>query len=211
MAAPAPRDPRRGTSRPGANSRGSDRRYALPTRWRTRSRSRSPASRSADARPVGPRRDPRDPGPAWRRRRAARSRLEGDRASTADRSSSLSSTWRRSTRLAHGIGGQQAMMVPGDRVPDREARRRHLVEPQVRAVIAAADLHDSHQSLERSVQLDVPLQDDRVREEGILARAEAELRVGILDLERHHYRDAEARQDAHQPVERLPEVLAEPR
>src|SRR5213078_2625593 len=40
MAAPAPRDPRRGTSRPGANSRGSDRRYALPTRWRTRSRSR---------------------------------------------------------------------------------------------------------------------------------------------------------------------------
>src|SRR5207244_4277438 len=119
MAAPAPRDPRRGTSRPGANSRGSDRRYALPTRWRTRSRSRSPASRSADARPVGPRRDPQDPGPAWRRRRAARSRLEGDRA----------------------------------------------------------------------------------REEGILARAEAELRVGILDLERHHYRDAEARQDAHQPVE----------
>ena len=54
-------------------------------------------------------------------------------------------------------------MIRREGLPDGETARMHVIEAEVLAVIAATNLEAHHGPLQRAVQFDVLLEDDRVR------------------------------------------------
>ena len=83
------------------------------------------------------------------------------------------------------------MIIEGNAFANGQSLGVHLVEPQVLTVLATPALDDGHHSPECSAELDVSHEEDRVREEGVLTRAEPKLRVGVFNLQGHHHGDAE--------------------
>ena len=76
---------------------------------------------------------------------------------------------------------------------------------------APAHFHDAHDALQPALERDIPLHDDGIGEKGRAVRAEAQVRIAVLHLRRHHHRDAHPREHRDHAIERLPEVLAKRR
>jgi hypothetical protein len=76
---------------------------------------------------------------------------------------------------------------------------------------APTHFHHAHDALQLPPEGDIPLHDDRVGKKCRAVRAEAEIRVTVLDFRRHHQGDAHSGEDGDHSIERLPELLTKRR
>src|SRR4029453_5136305 len=91
---------------------------------------------------------------------------------------------------------------------DDYAVRGDLEQTQVLAVGTRANLHDRHHALQLPVELEIPLQDDRVGEKCRPVRTEPEIRIAVFQFGRQHHGDAHPGQARNQTVQRFAEILA---
>src|SRR5438045_1541621 len=89
----------------------------------------------------------------------------------------------------------------GSRSTGDRALGGQLVHPEIRRVLAASHLDHREHRFEMTVDLDVALHEDVVRDERYTLRREPSVGIGIDDLGGHEDRYARARERADQAVE----------